>query len=35
MFTAESANTVLLLCSGSYDGPDFTDLRALITFRRG
>lgn len=35
MLIEENSDAVLLRCSGSYDGPDFTDLRARITFRRG
>jgi len=31
----ETADTLVLRCSGSYYGPDFTDLTARITFRRG
>lgn len=34
MLIEETANAVMLRCSGSYDGPDFTDLSARITFRR-
>lgn len=29
----ETADTVVLRCSGSYDGPNFTDLTARLSFR--
>jgi hypothetical protein len=34
MLIDDSADGVLLRCSGSYDGPYFTDLTARVTFRR-
>lgn len=33
MLIQEDADVVLFNCSGSYDGPDFTDLVAKVSFR--
>jgi hypothetical protein len=35
MLIEDSGHALLLRCSGSHDGPDFNDLTARITFRRG